>query len=193
MLARIIFSKQHNTKDQVHMKKENIVLIGFTSSGKSAVGRKLSELTGYYFIDLDEEIESKYYAEYKTRLKCREIFILHGQEFFREIETRSLESLAGTNSTVIATGGGAAIQECNHPLLRQLGKIFYLYATPSDLLSRMKHKGLPAYLQDNPTLENLKKRWEQRHPVYSSLADITIDTVDKDIETVTAEVIEYYE
>jgi shikimate kinase len=173
--------------------KQNIIFIGFASCGKTAVGKLIAAELNYQFFDLDEEIEARYKLEVGVGLSCREIYGLEGLEYFVDIETKVLHNLFVMNSTVLSTGGGSPISEINRPTLKQLGNIIYLFARPDDLLLRMKAKGYPAYLQDNPTLDNLNKHWNKRHPVYKALADIIIDTTNKDIHSVTLEVLNYYE
>jgi shikimate kinase len=173
--------------------KQNIIFIGFASCGKTAVGKLIAAELNYQFFDLDEEIEARYKLEVGVGLSCREVYGLEGQEYFVDLETKVLHSLFVMNSTVLSTGGGAPISEINRPTLKQLGNIIYLFARPEDLLLRMKAKGYPAYLQENPTIDNLNKHWNKRHPVYKALSDIIIDTTDKDIHSVTLEVLKYYE
>jgi shikimate kinase len=171
----------------------NIVLIGFASTGKTTIGKPLAEIYKYSFIDLDEVIVQTFRKEHNQQATCREIYQNRGSDFFLDIEFRALKSIEHASSSVIATGGGAAIQQRNQTILKNLGTVVYLYATPEILLTRMKDKGLPAWLQNDPTLENLAGRWNSRNPVYSSIADIIIDTTHKDIDTVTAEVFKFHE
>jgi shikimate kinase len=89
-----------------------IALVGFMASGKSTVGRILAERTGYGFVDSDEEIESR------AQAKVSEIFRLHGEARFRELEQQTIRDLLKEEGRVIATGGGAFAQPaCAEDLL----------------------------------------------------------------------------
>ncbi|NLD98644.1 MAG: shikimate kinase [Fibrobacter sp.] len=171
----------------------NIVLIGFASTGKSAVGQTIATSYNYTFIDGDELIREIFSKEKGLKLSVREIFLTYGSDFFRELEHKTLESISNCTNSVLATGGGAAIQEINWKILKNIGTVVYLYARPEIIFERMKEKGMPAWLQENPCIENLTGRWETRDPVYRSLADLTIDTSDKDITTVSVEVFQFHE
>jgi shikimate kinase len=171
--------------------EKNIVLVGFASSGKTAVGKVVAEEIGFNFIDLDDEIEIGHYKKNGTKVRCRDIYSTFGRDCFLELETEALVNIKNIKETVLATGGGAPIQENNRPLLKALGSIVYLYASPETLLQRMALKGLPVYLQDDPL--KLNGLWCERHPVYKSIADYTIDTTEKDIQSIVMEVVHYYE
>jgi shikimate kinase len=163
-----------------------IVLIGFTSTGKSAVGRRLAKHCGMTFCDLDSELMHRYENEHGKRLRCRAIFQEHGEDFFRKLEADTLRSLRGQTGLILATGGGAPMTETNRPLLKDIGVVVYLEAEPAQVMQRMRNKGMPAFLADDPTEENLARVMAERHPVYDDLADISIDTSHSQLDqTVT--------
>ena len=80
---------------------ENIVLIGFSGTGKTTIGKLLAQRLGKSFVDIDVEIEQK------CKSSAEEIFRLHGEEYFRKQEHAIVRSLSARSNTVIATGGGA--------------------------------------------------------------------------------------
>ena len=89
-----------------------IALVGFMGSGKTTVGRRLAERIGYDFVDSDDEVEAR------SGLKVGDIFRLHGEAFFRELEEGAVRRLLQANHRVIATGGGAFAQPaCAEELL----------------------------------------------------------------------------
>jgi len=170
--------------------RRNIVFIGFASCGKSTAGRAIAA-HGFTFVDLDTVIEERFLYDCKEKISCREIYNLYGGEFFLDLETKVLGSLLALESTVLSTGGGAPMTAVNRPILKQFGFVVYLYAEPQVLINRMKSKGYPAFLADNPTVENLQKIWIERHEVYRLMADLIIDTNEKNIDEIVTEVLEH--
>ena len=154
----------------------NIVLIGFTSSGKTATGKALAWARGMRFKDLDRILTNRDRVSRGRRRTCREIFQEDGEAAFRQAEVAALESLAGQNDVILATGGGAPLSEPARPLLKQFGKVVYLRVQPEEIMKRMARKGLPAYLADDPTIDNLRRFWNRRDPIYTELAELTIDS-----------------
>jgi shikimate kinase len=153
----------------------NIVFIGFASCGKSAAAREISRRLGRRLIDIDQEIEKRYALTRGTRIPYREIIRTKGMPFFFRVEHEALKELAGVTGCVIAPGGGAALREENRAVLRQLGAIIYLKTDPAVIFERMQAKGIPLFMREDPTLENLKRIWYERHAIYRLLADHTID------------------
>jgi shikimate kinase len=170
-------------------KHRNVVFIGFASCGKSTAGKALAA-HGFTFVDLDNVIEDRFYYDCKEILTCREIYNVYGSEFFLDLETKVLGSLLLLESTVLSTGGGAPMTVVNRPILKQFGFVVYLYAEPQVLIDRMKTKGYPAFLADNPTVDNLNKIWLERHDVYRRMADLIIDTNKLSIDEIVTEVLE---
>jgi len=107
----------------------NIILIGISGAGKSAVGLQLSRLLGYGFIDTDALIEAK------TKLSAAAIFAEQGEAKFRELEREIVESLSGLRSHVVATGGGTVMDDDNWQQLTDLGAAVWLN-TPAEEIAR---------------------------------------------------------
>jgi len=161
----------------------NIVLIGFASCGKSATGRELARRLGLRFIDIDREIEALYARARARSVPYREIIRNEGMQFFFDLEHEALSGLAHADGCVIAPGGGAAMREQNRALLKDIGIVVYLRTEPAVLFERMRSKGLPLFLRDDPSPENLARLWQERHAVYAPLADHTVDNTRLDITT----------
>ena len=166
-----------------------IVLIGFTSTGKSAVGRRLAKHCGMTFCDLDTELIERYAGNHDERLKCRAIFEQHGEAFFRQLEADTLRSLRGETGLVLATGGGAPMTEANRPLLKEIGVVVYLQANAAQVMLRMRNKGMPAFLADDPSEENLARVMAERDPIYHEVADITVDTSHSQLDHTVATIV----
>lgn len=161
----------------------NIVLIGFASCGKSATGRELARRLACRFFDIDHAIEAAYARTHGTAIHYRQIIEHEGMQFFFDLEHEVLRGLAGEDECVIAPGGGAAMHERNRGLLKELGTIVYLRSDPAVLFERMRNKGLPLFLRDDPSPEHLERLWQERHAVYTVLADHTVDNTRLDIST----------
>ena len=114
--------------------KQLIFLIGFMGSGKSTLGKKVAQKTGYHFIDLDELIVRK------TDMSISNYFETFGEASFRELERKILHSLQDTTNTIIATGGGTPCYFDNMDWMNQHGKTIYLKMSPKALLSRLSQK-----------------------------------------------------
>ncbi len=153
----------------------NIILIGFCSCGKSATAYELAKRLNMKFIDLDKEIEVRYYLKYGEDLHYRRIILKEGPELFFDIENEFLAELSWFRDCVIAPGGGTPLREENQLYLSKLGSIVYLKADPEVAYQRMQAKGLPLFLRDDPSMENLKRIWAERNKVYQSFAHYVID------------------
>lgn len=108
--------------------RRNIVLTGMPSSGKSTVGKLLAERLGLRFTDTDDVVRTFADAD------IPEIFATRGEEAFRRLESAAVESLAGEQGLVIATGGGAVLDPANVRALRQNGVLLFLDRDPSLLV-----------------------------------------------------------
>lgn len=153
----------------------NIVLIGFCSCGKSSTAYELARRLNMKFVDLDKEIEVRYYLLYGRELHYRDIILKEGSELFFQIENEFLTELTWFTDCVIAPGGGCPLREENRKLLSQLGKIIYLNTDPEVAFGRMQAKGIPLFLRADPSMDNVKRIWQERHAVYMSLADHVLE------------------
>jgi len=110
----------------------SIILTGFMGSGKSTVGKALSEKTGFTFIDMDDEIVKR------EGRSINDIFKDDGEEYFRNLETSLLKEYAASDEKIIlSTGGGVILREENVMLLKKIGKIFFLQADTDELIRRL--------------------------------------------------------
>ena len=164
------------------VKNINIGLIGFTSCGKSTTGHKLAQVLGVRFIDLDQAIEANFMETEGHSLRCRQIYKKHGEKFFRSLENRILRKSLEEKSYVLATGGGTPLCSANQTQLSRISLIFYLRVLPEEIIQRMEGKGFPAYLENQPTLSNLRRIYKEREPQYIKLADHIIDTTKLPID-----------
>ena len=147
----------------------NLVLVGFMGSGKSSVGRILSSLTGFALVDTDTLVAQE------AGQSIPAIFKQHGEDHFRALETKVLQSLVGRIGLIVATGGGVIVAEENRKLLPQIGPVVWLDASPEQLYQRVKHSKRPLLQTDDPrrTVEEL---YRQREPLYREAATVRIDS-----------------
>ncbi|MDD6360580.1 MAG: shikimate kinase [Christensenellaceae bacterium] len=163
-----------NLIDDVYWKilndKRNIVLIGMPSSGKTTIGKALAARIGKRFADTDELIVGT------TGKSIPEIFEKEGEKVFREIEKKVICDIAVNDGTVIATGGGVILDEKNVLALKRNGVIVYLDRKIDNLIATDSRP-----LSSN--VDDLKKLYDKRKPLYEKYAEITIDDND-DVATV---------
>ncbi len=161
----------------------NIVLIGLPGSGKTTVGSSLSEKINRDFFDSDLEIE-------KSQGKAINEIFKNGEEYFRNLETETLEALLDKENIILASGGGIVERACNLDLLKDHYVIF-LDRSVEDILKDLDETTRPL-LKDKP-YENLKTLSDKRRDKYLSTADFVvskttaIDTVNVIIKKIKEE------
>jgi len=167
----------------------NIILTGFSYTGKTKVGQKVAWKLGWKFIDIDEEIVRSYGKA------IAEIFAQDGEERFRELESKVLERVCQGSNSVIATGGGAVISAANRDMMMESGVVICLEAKPATVYRRLlKDAEDPANQEARPLLagpEPLRRiEWLKgfRQPYYA-LADWTVHTDNLTMEEVADQVI----
>lgn len=127
-------------------------------AGKSHIGRELSKIMGYSFVDTDDMIIKKEQRE------INDIFSACGEEYFRHIEKEVVKEASCYEKTVIATGGGVVLNPLNIENLRKNGVIVNLKITPDVIKKRIeKEKSKRPLIKDLDVLgvlEKLKSREE---------------------------------
>ena len=152
--------------------KKTVALVGMMGSGKSAIGKVISSILNVPFSDTDVEIERA------AKLSVPEIFERHGEKFFREKEGQVITRLLQDKPCILATGGGAFINQKIRTSIRRYGVSVWLNADIDTLWKRVKHKkSRPLLRTDNPrqTLENI---YADRIKTYC-LADVIIESHGK--------------
>ena len=142
--------------------KQNIVLIGMPSSGKTTVGRILSEKCGKELADTDE------YIVKKIGMPIADFFAKHGEAEFRKLEKETVAGLASTGGKIIATGGGAVLDAENVRALKQNGVLVFLDRRPENLIAT----------DDRPLSSRrsaLEKLYAERYDIYCAAAEVHID------------------
>ena len=118
-----------------------ITLIGMMGSGKTTIGKILSEQTGISAIDLDNFIENK------ENESISEIFKTKGEQYFRIVEANAIKELAQTTSSqILSLGGGAFENEQTRELLLKNSTVIYLETTPEEIFRRIQKTNNYKYL-----------------------------------------------
>lgn len=156
-------------------------------AGKSTIGRLLSAELKLEFKDSDKEIED--------RCGCNIpwIFDVEGEIGFREREVIAIEEITLESDVLMATGGGAVLRPENRQNLSARGTVVYLKTSVEQQLTRTsKDKNRPLLQIENPE-EVLTRLMTQRDPLYQEVADIIIQTDDRNPKYVVQEIIKRLE
>ncbi|MCF0237874.1 MAG: hypothetical protein HUK24_04675 [Sphaerochaetaceae bacterium] len=181
--------KEPNGKDMkkayvnVLKQKLSIVLIGMPTCGKTTVGKALSKALGLKFIDTDEEIKKI------IGISISDYFSQYGEKAFRTLEKEVVQKVSLEGGCVIATGGGVPLDEENIINLKHNGFVVFMDRSPENLLVS-KDRPLSS------TLEALRKRYEERYPIYTKSCDLKVDcngTVEENTNLVMSGYNEYLE
>lgn len=167
--------------------KKLLFICGFMGCGKTTQGKKLAKEMGYYFIDLDDYISSKYDNT------ITDLFQEVGEDEFRKIETTALQECINDNvKALIATGGGTPCFNGNMDLMKANGKVIYLKMEPEALYNRLFNaKNERPLIKDKANeemllyIENLLKIREE----FYSWADVITSGVIVDIDALKAQVL----
>jgi shikimate kinase len=161
---------------------ENIALVGFMATGKSAVGRNLARKLHRRFVDLDALIE-------KTEGRnVRDIFAEKGESYFRRLEKQALEQILSQQGQIIATGGGIILDEDNLTLLRQKSLLIGLTASTDVLVSRVGKNSKRPLLKGVDVRARIEELLQQRQSRYAE-ADVIIDTSGLTINQVVEKIL----
>ena len=154
-----------------------IVLVGLMGSGKTSTGRCLARRLGLDFVDADCEIE------WAAGMSITEIFERHGEAYFRDGERRVMSRLLAGGPKVIATGGGAFINDQTRAGIAASGLSIWLKADLDVLWRRVRRRSHRPLLKTANPEATLRALMEQRYPIYGR-ADLTVISRDGPHEAV---------
>ena len=158
--------------------KPNIYLIGLSGTGKTRSGRRVAELLGWPFVEMDGVIEDR------AGKPIPRIFEENGEDYFRDVESKILVEVAGRGGRVVSTGGGVPVREQNRTTMRSSGLIVRLAASAEVIHQRLgssapqRGRSLRPLLGDDAPIETLQNMMDEREEAYSS-ASVPIDTEEK--------------
>lgn len=161
----------------------NIYLIGFMGTGKTTLGKAISEKLDRRFSDLDDLIEAR------ENRKITDIFMESGEEYFRNVESQVIFELTSQKGLVVATGGGAVINPSNYSNFKKSGTIITLVASPETIYERVKDSSHRPLLNVPNPLDEIKKLLFERAYHYIK-SDFIVDTSDKSIDETVDEIVE---
>jgi shikimate kinase len=163
-----------------------IHLIGYRGTGKSAVARQLALRLGWDWVDADVELELR------AGKSIAAIFADDGEPAFRDLESAMLAELVGRERSVLATGGGIVLRAENRELLRSGAIVVWLKADCETILRRLSDDWTTAARRPDLTtggLDEIREMLGRRTPLYQQCANREVDTEDKTVAEVAAEIL----
>jgi shikimate kinase len=159
-----------------------IVLVGLMGAGKTSIGRRLAEKLEVPFVDADHEIES---AAGKS---IPDIFAEHGEAHFRDGERRVIARLLENGAQILATGGGAFMNDETRARIKDKAVSVWLQADLQLLMKRVSKRGGRPLLANADPESVMRRLIDERYPVYAE-ADITVESADVQHNLMVNEVI----
>lgn len=161
---------------------QTIVLVGLMGAGKTSVGRRLAQKLGLPFRDADAEIEAA------AGCSVSEIFERFGEKGFRDGELKVIRRLLRGSPKVIATGGGAYMNEALRADIREKAVSVWLKAGVETLLERVIRTDRRPLLHNKNPKETLERLMAERYPIYEQ-ADIIVDSGQKNMDKIVQDVL----
>lgn len=172
------------------MARQNIILIGFSTTGKSSLAPRVAQHLGWEGVDTDEEVVKL------AGKPIPQIFAQEGEGHFRGLERQVLERACSGERKVIAAGGGAILDPGNRQLLQESGMVVLLEAQPQTIYQRLLKDtenqvspNIRPLLAGADPLERIQSLKAQRQPLYSAIAGWTVHTDNLTEEEVASEVV----
>jgi shikimate kinase len=160
----------------------NIFLIGYRCTGKSVIGRFLSNKLAWPFIDADLKLIEEY------GMTISEIVKKLGWDRFREMERAILKKTSQKNKYIVATGGGAVLDSKNVERMKHNGVLVWLKATPRTIKKRIladkSTADMRPSLTSKGTLKEIEETLLKRNPYYESAMDFYVETDDLGINAI---------
>jgi shikimate kinase len=161
----------------------SVVLVGMMGAGKSSIGRRLAQRLGISFVDADAEIEAA------AGMTIAEIFATYGESYFRSGEQRVIARLLESGPQVLATGGGAFMNDETRAGIRQKGVSVWLKAEFDVLMRRVKRRATAdrPMLQGDPA-QRIRHLMDERYPLYAQ-ADVMVMSREVSHEIIVNEIV----
>jgi len=171
-VRQVRWIREHRVTDHPESAlRRTLVLVGLMGAGKSTIGRRLAARLGLPFVDADSEIEAA------AGCSIPDIFELHGEEAFRDGERRVIERLLEPPVKILATGGGAFMNDVTRALIKKGARSLWLRAELDVLYRRTSRRTNRPLLLKGNAREVLAGLMAERYPVYAE-ADLTVETDD---------------
>lgn len=162
----------------------NVVLIGYRGTGKSTVGNIVAARLGRILVSTDAEIVKL------VGQNIPEIVEQNGWEYFRDLEAKVCQELAGRTGLVIDTGGGAILRSQNVEILKGTGTLFWLTASVNTITERIgRDSQRPSLTGVKSFLDEIQDVLRERTPMYQAAADYIIETDGRSVTQVADEIL----
>ncbi len=154
--------------------KTNIVLVGYRGTGKSSVGKRLADVLGMVFVDMDQVLVIEAGCDITRIVRER------GWAYFRGLEKDLLARLSRQTGQVVATGGGVVLDEKNRTLIQGMGRVIWLKAEVDEIVLRLTRdtEGAvqrPAF-SDHDLRDETIAILKDRSPFYARVSDSCLNT-----------------
>ncbi|MGI6072704.1 MAG: type I 3-dehydroquinate dehydratase [Lachnospiraceae bacterium] len=169
--------------DLIHNNYKKVILVGFMGAGKTAVASALAADYGLKKIDLNSYIEMKEQAAVADIRSTSE-------ELFRDKESKYLRQVLKKNYQVLSAGYGVVLRQENIDLMKENGIIIFLKADVETISERLKNDKTRSLLADNIDLDYIRELINSNTKLYESVADVIIDTKNKNVEQISKEIVE---
>lgn len=163
--------------------RDRIFLVGPMGAGKSTIGRQLARRLGLTFVDSDLALESR------TGVDIPRIFDIEGEDGFRRREAAMIDELTARAGIVLATGGGAVLDEASRRHLHTRGTAIYLRVGIETQHRRTRHGDRPLLRGDDPK-GRLAALLDTRAPLYEAVAHIIVDADRGNIEAIVDDIVQ---
>lgn len=162
----------------------NVVLIGYRGTGKSIVGKILAARLRRILVSTDAEIVKL------VGQSIPEIVEQNGWEYFRDLEAKVCQELAGRTELVVDTGGGAILRSRNVEVLKGTGRLFWLTASVETIAERIgQDSQRPSLTGVKSFVDEIQDVLHERTPKYQAAADYVIATDGKSVTQVADEIL----
>ena len=158
--------------EEIYFQKQNIVLIGMPTCGKTTIGKELADKLDKTFVDVDALIEEE------IQMPISEFLNKDNEKDFRDIEEKIVERIAKMNNLIISTGGGVIKRQVNIERLKKNGVVVFI-DRDVNLLMPASDRPLSSNLND------LKKLYNERYEIYKMAADIVVKNNTKINDVIT--------
>ena len=119
-----------------------------------------------------------------------DIFEVHGEQYFRDLETNLLIEMQSRKNVVISCGGGTPLRECNVVEMKKNGRVVFLTASPETIFDRVKDSHDRPVIENNKNVPFIADLMEKRRAKYEAAADIIINTDGKSLIEVCEELVQ---